>query len=111
VNGSYAVELTENGCVDTSACVVINTIGLGENTLGQYFTVFPNPNNGQFTVDLGEEMDFVTVKITDVTGKVLNASEHKGSKTIQLNLDEPSGVYFLSVKTASYQAVVRIVKE
>ena len=27
-NGNFAVELTENGCVDTSACVAITTVGI-----------------------------------------------------------------------------------
>lgn len=111
VNGSYAVELSENGCVDTSACVVINNIGFVENTLGERLSVFPNPTTGNFTIDLGEEFELVDVQILDVAGKLISASEHHNTKTVQLHINQPTGVYFLKVETPVYKAVVRLVKE
>lgn len=43
-NGSYAVEITEMGCVDTSACTIISNVGLAENTSNRVL-VYPNPAN------------------------------------------------------------------
>jgi predicted outer membrane repeat protein len=44
-NGSYAVEVTELGCVDTSACVNITTIGSEEFENPKTVRVFPNPTS------------------------------------------------------------------
>jgi hypothetical protein len=50
-NGNYAVVVTLNTCSDTSACLMINSVGnaaieLLENSL----LVFPNPSNGELTI-------------------------------------------------------------
>ncbi len=41
-NGSYAVEITELGCVDTSVCTTISNIGIAKNNSGRMH-VYPNP--------------------------------------------------------------------
>src|SRR5690606_38357929 len=52
-NGSYAVEITQNNCIDTSACYTITTLGVLENTFKNGLTVYPNPTRGIVTIDLG----------------------------------------------------------
>ena len=42
-SGNYSAEVTENGCVDTSDCINITVVGLGENQLDHEFEVYPNP--------------------------------------------------------------------
>ncbi len=44
-NGQYAVELTENGCVDTSSCVTINSVSIEENDIFKSIFIYPNPTN------------------------------------------------------------------
>lgn len=51
-NGNYAVQLSENDCVDTSACLAITTVGITENSFADYFDVYPNPTNGEFVIFL-----------------------------------------------------------
>ena len=53
-NGNYAVEVTENGCSDISACFAISSIGIVENEFGSDLKVYPNPTNGAITIDVGE---------------------------------------------------------
>lgn len=48
--GTYAVIISLNGCLDTSACVQVNTIGIDELTKAIQFTVYPNPSTGNITV-------------------------------------------------------------
>jgi hypothetical protein len=50
INGSYAVELSQNGCVDTSNCIEITTVGTIENLLFNEFKISPNPSNGDFFI-------------------------------------------------------------
>lgn len=66
--------------------------------------VFPNPNNGKFTVSLPDDSDQITV--TDIRGQqilTLKATH----KTINLQLDN-NGVYIISVKTKQGTATGKI---
>jgi hypothetical protein len=42
-NGDYAVEVTVNGCTDTSACYTVIGIGIQEINNASSFSVYPNP--------------------------------------------------------------------
>src|SRR5690606_2868961 len=52
-NGSYAVELTKNNCVDTSRCISVISVGLenrNQNGL-ENISVYPNPTNQNLTIE------------------------------------------------------------
>ncbi|GAB5556847.1 MAG: hypothetical protein SchgKO_10600 [Schleiferiaceae bacterium] len=109
-NGSYAVQITENGCVDTSDCVVISNIGIVENGFGAELSVFPNPSNGDFTVDLGQSLNQISILITDLSGRTLEAKEYTNTDTLEFTLNQPAGVYLLTIQSGDKHAVVRLVK-
>lgn len=110
-SGNYAVQLTENGCVDTSSCVAITVIGIVENSFGSNFLVYPNPSNGKFTVDLGSTLDHVKIQILDLTGKIIQSEQYQNAQSIQLNMNEAPGVYLLKIESDTQRATVRLVKE
>lgn len=111
VNGNYAVELTENGCVDTTACVAITTVGIIENNFGNNLLVYPNPTNGNFSIDLGDVYENSEVLITDLSGKLLDSKTIAQSQTLNLSIREPAGIYILSIKAEDKKAVIRLIKE
>ena len=110
-NGNYAVEVLENGCVDTSACIVVMGIGIIENSFASNVTVYPNPTLGEFTIDLGGIYGDVQVSINDVNGKLVKQSRTEQTRLLNVSLDKPAGIYFLKIISADQSAVIRIVKE
>jgi hypothetical protein len=66
-NGSYAVVITKNGCVDTSDCMIIDDLGLELTALQRTLKVFPNPNTGKFQLVSPTAID--AVFIYDVKGR------------------------------------------
>ena len=59
-------------------------------------TLFPNPNNGNATIDLGSEKSF-TILVNDMLGRQI-IREQSVDDSYQLNLgDQPKGVYMVSV--------------
>lgn len=110
-NGNYAVELTENGCVDTSTCVAITTIGILENSLGNDLLIYPNPTSGNFSIDLGAIYQNAQILITDISGKLIHSKNIVQSKVINLSLEAPAGVYIVSIHADNKKAVIRLVKE
>jgi hypothetical protein len=109
-NGSYAVEITQNNCVDTSACYLITTIGILENNFGTVITVYPNPTDGFIKIDLGEVINEFTVRINDVNGKLINQSIHKQVKEFDINLKVQPGIYLLTINSGNKTATIRIIK-
>lgn len=111
LNGNYAIELTENGCVDTTACIAITSVGILENSFGNDFVVYPNPTNGNFSVDLGANHGNVKIRITDANGRLIQSSEFSSAQILDLNISEASGVYLLTVESSYQRAVIRLVKQ
>lgn len=68
-NGNYAVELTENGCVDTSACVGINIVGLLENSFTDRISVYPNPTSGKLSIEFESVQEELSIRVFSFTGQ------------------------------------------
>lgn len=111
VNGAYAVEITENGCVDTSACVEIRTVGLTEADFGSKMTIFPNPTDGNFAIDLGSVYDHAEISITELTGKVIYNLSAVQTQVVSISVNEPAGLYFVRVHSGEKEAVFKLMKE
>lgn len=111
VNGDYAVMITQNGCAVTTACFAITGLGILENNFGHELFLYPNPTDGQFSVDLGNTYGSVTIAITDMLGKLIYTTNYSESQIIDLNLKAPAGVYFVRIESGAKTAVIRVVKE
>jgi hypothetical protein len=111
VNGDYAVVITKNGCTDTSDCVSFLNVGINEEALLNGLSVYPNPTNGEFSIDLGENNASVSIQITDVTGRVIQSNTYNEGQLLNLKLDAPKGVYMLTVESDNKKAVVRLIKK
>ncbi len=109
--GNYAVELTENGCVETSACVSVITSGIVENSFEDALIIYPNPTNGNFSVDLGHTYEYVEIMITDIFGKTLVSKSFTQSQVLNYSLEQPSGVYFVSINSKDKKAGIRLIKK
>lgn len=110
-NGNYAVELTENGCVDTSACAAITTVGLLENSFENSLTVYPNPTSGNFVIDMEAVYENSQIVITDISGKIVYSRNISQAQILNLSIDEPAGIYFVSVQSDNKKAVILLVKQ
>ncbi len=95
--GSYAVEITENGCVDTTACISIANIGLTESKFTALFKIYPNPNNGAFKIQLSEPIEQLNVRMTSILGQELYKATYSNTDEVNLNIDQPIGVYLIEI--------------
>jgi hypothetical protein len=94
-NGSYAVALDVSGCVDTSACVSIQNVGIESSKLeSSRFKVYPNPNSGSFMLDLGS-YQASALSIINSMGQVVFTAQNVKSQLF--NLDLKPGVYLVEI--------------
>lgn len=110
-NGGFAVEITHNGCVDTSACIGVAGIGIIENDFGNELLLYPNPTNGHFSIDLGNPHETIQVIIRDLNSKVIQAKTYSDAQKVHLKIDEPNGVYLITIESGTQRAIIRLIKE
>lgn len=110
-NGNYAVELTENGCLDTSDCVAITSVGLSENNFMNSLIAFPNPSNSDVRIYLGKSYDDVTLVARNQLGQEVFRKSYSESKELQLNLTGEAGMYFIELSTRDSRAILKVIKE
>jgi hypothetical protein len=104
--GSFAVRVSQHGCIDTSACYSIVNSGISENDFGPRLSVFPNPTEGLLTIDLGSMYYNITTTAKDLYGQtVMRTEAHKG-KVICIDIPGPSGFYFISIESKRQKPVV-----
>lgn len=111
INGEYAVELTKDGCIDTTTCFAITEAGKPRMAIDQ-LKIFPNPSNENFVVSLGEKHRAVNIVITDISGKRIWESTFQNQQEVVISAIKTPGIYFLQINTPEGQKrTFRLVKE
>lgn len=107
--GSYAVAVTKNSCVDTSACE-LSTVGITENNvLNNTVRIYPNPFSNQTTIAFDAEQKNTVVKITDVLGKEVRSINFTGKDLIIEKDEMNSGIYFVKINNEKGATTHRII--
>lgn len=98
-NGSYAVRIIENGCVDTSACVQVSTVGLKQLGKNLNIKLFPNPGNDFLQLQWPEELQHVDVKVISTLGQVI-FSKRLLEQNVRINTAPwPAGIYYIQLES------------
>jgi hypothetical protein len=110
-NTTYTVTGTDANSCSSSAVVtqsVSDCVGLNKITNnGINASVYPNPNNGDFTITISNE---TSVKILNGIGQVVfSANLTQGDNSISLN-NQPKGIYFVQLKQGQEIKILKVVK-
>ncbi len=100
-------------CNPDNVTLKVNNVILGveENTLSN-ISMYPNPSNGQFTINLGKEYNDVTVEIYNMLGQQISSEKYASAKKIAQNINASAGMYFVKVNIAKEGSnTLRIIKQ
>ncbi len=99
----------------TGTITVIDPLGVEEIVLAD-FSIYPNPNNGQFTiVNDGVDGEYL-LELMDVTGKVVYANQmhmNTNERTEISSSDVTTGIYLVKLtntKENSYRTIRMVIK-
>jgi hypothetical protein len=107
-NGFFAVQVSNQNCTDTSACLPITQVGLSDLSLD--FSLVPNPTNGAVQLNFGATIDNLTIKVMDASARLLDEYHFDAVTETQLNINGESGVYFIVMEWNYSRIVERVVK-
>lgn len=111
-NGSYAVIVTQNGCVDTSQCTAVTTLGLDQLSTNDLMSIYPNPSKDLFVLyDQQGMLSGQWVTVTNLLGETVYTTQITESKT---NMDLSSakdGIYLVTIGSNYGKLIAKIIKE
>lgn len=109
-NGNFAVEVTQNGCTAISDCHEVAGVGVHQYVRQSNFRVFPNPTSGTLTIAHPEAIQ-INMRLTDVSGKLVQSTAYAYSNRVEVELDCPPGIYLLHLSTPTgLPVIMKIVK-
>ena len=108
--GDYSVIVTKNNCSDTSNCYTVK-VGKIENLTKNQIQVFPNPTNAEINIHLDNSLKNGILKLTSVTGQIIEEKRFLNGNDFILNLNEFSkGVYFIEIIQCNTISRVKVIK-
>lgn len=95
--GNYGVILSKNGCVDTSNCAYVSWIvtNLEDLVLDQQVELYPNPSQGEFVIDIQQDLIDSKVRIYTTAGSLIY-NQPLSDNVLSIELPN-KGVYIVEV--------------
>jgi hypothetical protein len=95
---------------------VLDSQGINEISANERINIYPNPVKSLLTIDYSSlNINKANITITDLVGKVVMTADeiyNYGFNRRVYNLEkEPSGIYFVNIKTATQIKVFKITKQ
>jgi PKD repeat protein len=112
VNGDYAAIITENGCVDTTACTNILITGIDGASSNSGISIYPNPATDVLNIDLTTTANIERLTLFDVKGKLIYETVDFTNSNIQINMNKLSeGIYMLKVQSTNEVKNYKVLKQ
>ncbi len=119
--GNYKCRVTKtaSGCFKNSNTITVTVPcreSLDHNSPDSPdFTIYPNPNNGRFTISLWPQLPQCEIKIFNSIGQSIwseqvISSESEFTKTISLE-NIPSGIYFIKMQSGNFITEKKLIIE
>jgi hypothetical protein len=87
------------------------TLGIIKNDFGSNLLVYPNPTDGNLSIDLGASYKFVEISFSDFSGKLIRSESFRQEQLINMPLKEPSGLYLMTIQADNRKALIKLIKE
>jgi hypothetical protein len=104
------VETTYGETEDYSVVIVESSLGIIENTFPENPIIYPNPTDGNVSIDLRKNYNYVIIQLNDILGRKIIEQSYNQGRVFNLNIKESPGVYILTIVTENKRVVFRLVK-
>jgi hypothetical protein len=73
--------------------------------------LYPNPTFGVFTIDLGENINTTQILIHDLNGRLIKDFFETNQKIINIDIQLPLGLYFVTVLSDKNKSIFKLIKK
>ncbi|MGE0638292.1 MAG: LamG-like jellyroll fold domain-containing protein [Bacteroidia bacterium] len=87
------------------------TVGVAATDFNSSVVAYPNPSNDFVTVDLGLIYDDVLFEIYNAQGQLMKQTSNTSGSLFHVELNGPSGMYYLKVVAQNKTVAVRLLKK
>ena len=107
----YTVSNTCGTSIDTFTVGLPSTVGVNGAIVSQNtVTIFPNPNNGSFSLTIASAVNEVAnVVVTNMIGEVVSEIKVPTNTPADITLSQPAGIYMVSASTGNGKSTARVV--
>lgn len=85
--------------------------GIDHKKQDRKIQIYPNPNQGHFKLDLGTNIDNVSIQVKDILGRTLLQKENVNDQIVDLNIEGVKGIYFVEIISNNDQSVFKVIKQ
>jgi hypothetical protein len=85
-------------------------LGLSKVDKTGFAKAYPNPTNGRFKIEFDVIEPLVEITILSDDGRICGKSNYSNTKSIDLKIEQPSGVYSIKIETATSSQIIRVLK-
>ncbi len=111
MNGDYAVQVTQNGCTDTSACYNVNTFGMDASG-EMVWNIYPNPTDDIIHIQTNYSESIENIRLVNIYGEILLSFNLEKDQLATISLyTYPAGIYFVYATVNGSRSVKRILKK
>jgi hypothetical protein len=107
-DGSYAVEIMINGCMDTSSCHTVTTTAIFNRVSEEQILVFQGSDNRTVYVDMRDMYQNIILQVSDLNGRTIRKERYPQARKMKFTLEEPPGIYFITLVYDQHNSVVKI---
>jgi hypothetical protein len=114
ISGLYRDTIPGAGGCDSVIIISLtinNITGMTDNTLKSCISLYPNPTDGFFTLDLGKICPEAEITITRSDGRVILKEHITNSRFKDLQLSEAPGLYLVTITSGNERAVFKLSKK
>jgi alpha-tubulin suppressor-like RCC1 family protein len=112
VSGSYAVEVTNNGCTSTSNCVTVSIASISENSLDDELLFYPNPTNGELTIQSSDfEYSEVTIIVRNLIGQETMRKNFTSTNKLDLIIEGDASIYIVEIIVGEKKTILKVIKK
>ena len=115
---NWGAEVPIDPCTETDYgetedyTVIIQEASLGiiDNNFVLSPIIYPNPTNGNITIDMLKNHSNVVITLYDFIGKEIYKKKYGEGQKFNFSIDMPSAVYLLSIESENKKIIFRLLK-
>ncbi len=109
-NGSYAVEITIDGCKEISSCETFTTVDAKYSIKKTNPIIYPNPTTDIVTIKFNSSNDTIFIKLYNEAGNLISNMKTEKAESVDIAIEGVEGLYFIEISdkygnTNTYQII------